>query len=119
MLEDELLIAMDVEQTCLDHGADMVTIMRSLEDLGENPFGDHQFDCAILDLRLGGSSTICFAEQLRARLVPFVFATGLSDASEITRKFPDVAIASKPYSGEDLIGMLIAAIDGAGLSRSA
>ncbi len=106
ILEDEYLIAMDVEQTCLDWGADGVTILRSLEQLGEDPFAEHRFDAAILDLRLGGQSTTGFARVLADRGVPFVFATGMSDATEITENFPDVPVIAKPYSGDELVMML-------------
>ncbi len=111
ILEDEFLIAMDVEQTCLDWGADKVTIVRALDQLGEDPFRQHEFDSAILDLRLGGSSTVDFAHRLHARGIPFVFATGMSEHNEIATGFPGVAIVSKPYSGEELLQSLIAAIE--------
>jgi DNA-binding response OmpR family regulator len=106
ILEDEYLIAMDVEQTCLDWGADGVTILRSLEQLGDDPFSEHRFDAAILDLRLGGESTTGFARVLADRGVPFVFATGMSDATEITENFPDVPVIAKPYSGDELVLVL-------------
>lgn len=119
LLEDELLIAMDVEQTCLDHGAEKVAIFRSLEELGASPFEQHQFDCGIIDLHLGARSTTGFAEELRARSIPFVFATGFSDFKALVAKFPDVSIVSKPYSSEDLVMSLVAAIVSVELSRSA
>ncbi|APH74800.1 hypothetical protein BSQ44_23725 [Aquibium oceanicum] len=110
---------MDVEQTCLDWGADKVTIIRALDQLGQDPFRQHEFDSAILDVRLGGNSTVEFARELHCRGIPFVFATGMSDQNDFATRFPGVAIVSKPYSGEELLKMLVAAIDGTELSRSA
>lgn len=56
LLEDEVLIAMDVEQLCLDNGAAMVKTVRDLAEIkAANPA---LFDIAIVDLRLGGQSTL-------------------------------------------------------------
>jgi len=103
ILEDEFLIAMDIEQICLDWGAEQTTIIGSLAQLGGDPFVEHSFDAAILDLRLGGESTLGFAKALSDRGLPFVFATGMTDPVEIARSFPGVPIVSKPYSGDSLI----------------
>ena len=65
ILEDEYLIAMDVEQLCRDHGAVDVRIIARLDEL---PAGDlpEDFDVAIVDLKLDGESTLSFAELLKA-----------------------------------------------------
>jgi CheY-like chemotaxis protein len=105
VLEDEFLIAMDVEQLCRDHGAEDVEIMRSLD--GRLAAGaDVAFDAAIVDLMLGGVSTLDFAARLRDRNLPFVFASGYSDFEEISRAFPGVALIGKPYSGDELVTAL-------------
>lgn len=108
ILEDEFLIAMDVEQLCRESGAEDVFIVRSLQELegGEMP----DFDVAIVDLMLSGVSTLDFARQIYDRGVPFVFASGYSDLQEITEKFPGVSVVGKPYAGEDLIGAVTAAV---------
>jgi DNA-binding NarL/FixJ family response regulator len=51
IMEDEFLIAMDVEQLCRDHGAQEVVIMRKLEELGADPFERPGFDAAVVDIR--------------------------------------------------------------------
>lgn len=106
ILEDEYLVALDVEQTCLEWGARQVTIARSLESLGERPLEQADFDAAILDLRLGGQSTTPFARELEKKGIPFVFATGLTDAGEIADGFPDVPVVGKPYAGDELARVL-------------
>jgi DNA-binding response OmpR family regulator len=102
VLEDEFLIAMDVEQLCRDHGAGQVVIARDLAEINGKQVAT-QFDAAIVDLMLGGASTLDFASSLRAAGVPFVFASGYSDADEIKASFPGVRLVGKPYSGEDLM----------------
>jgi DNA-binding response OmpR family regulator len=108
VLEDEFLIAMDVEQLCRDNGAGEVVIARDLAEID----GRHvaaQFDAAIVDLMLGGASTLDFASGLRTAGVPFVFASGYSDADEIKASFPGIKLVGKPYSGEDLVQAVAAA----------
>jgi DNA-binding response OmpR family regulator len=108
VLEDEFLIAMDVEQLCRDHGADEVVIARDLTEVDGREVAT-RFDAAIVDLMLGGASTIDFASGLRAAGIPFVFASGYSDVDEIKASFPGVRLVGKPYSGEDLVQAVAAA----------
>jgi DNA-binding response OmpR family regulator len=110
ILEDEFLIAMDVEQLCRDSGAEEVAIMRSLDEFKDSAVEQPAFDVAIVDLMLAGVSTLDFARQIRDRGVPLVFASGHSDLQEIAEKFPDIAVVSKPYAGDDLIGAVAAAV---------
>ncbi len=108
VLEDEFLIAMDVEQLCRDHGAGDVVIARDLTEIDEQTVAN-TFDGVIVDLMLGGTSTLDFAAQLRQAGMPFVFASGYSDADEIKASFPGVRLVTKPYSGDDLVEALAVA----------
>ncbi|TPJ28785.1 MULTISPECIES: response regulator [unclassified Mesorhizobium] len=102
VLEDEFLIAMDVEQLCRDHGAADVTIAREIADIDGRALPS-SFDAAVVDLMLGGVSTLDFAARLRAEGVPFVFASGYADSDEVKNSFPDIRLVTKPYSGDDLV----------------
>ena len=107
VLEDEFLIAMDVEQLCRDHGAEEVTISRTLAglELAAMP----AFDAAIIDVMLSGVPTFGFATHLQERGVPFVFASGYADQGELSKKFPGTRLIGKPYSGDDLVNAIAAA----------
>lgn len=109
LLEDEALIAMDVEQLCRDAGAAQVTVARDLDEV--DPEQIAVFDVAVVDLLLGGRSTLGLAAVLRDRGVPFVFASGYSSAEEMAADFPGVPLVSKPYSGADLV-QAVAAVTG-------
>lgn len=111
LLEDEFLIAIDVEETCRDSGAKDVLIARSLAE-AEEAAALHKFDAAIVDIMLGGDSTLDFASTLQTRDLPFVFASGYSDLSEIDSRFPGVRVMAKPYAARDLVEALSAAIAG-------
>ena len=107
VLEDEFLIAMDVEQICRDAGAPDVILARSLQEA--QAAAPAAFDAAILDLMVGGTSTTAFAGLLQQRGLPFVFASGYSELDSTMASFPGVTVVPKPYSGDDLISALAAA----------
>jgi DNA-binding response OmpR family regulator len=115
VLEDEFLIAMDVEQLCRDNGAADVTIMRELGAI--DPGGAAAFDVAIVDLMLGGVSTLDFARGLRDSGVPFVFASGYSEVEALAAEFPASVLVPKPYSGADLVEA-VAAVSGRQVSEA-
>jgi CheY-like chemotaxis protein len=115
VLEDELLIAMDVEQLCRDHGALDVSVARSLEEVD----GDAEVDAAIIDVLLNGVSTLDFAGRLQETGTPFVFASGYTDNDEVAKRFPGVAMIGKPYAGNDLMDAVAAACGRLPASRSA
>lgn len=110
VLEDEILIAMDVEQLCRDCGAADVTIVRDLDQLGPDPFAGAPFHAAVLDVMVAGRSTVDFARQLQMRRIPFVFATGYVDTDELFEGFAEVEVVDKPYSSTALIKAVAAAI---------
>lgn len=111
ILEDEALIAMDVEQQCRDCGAALVTIIPNLDRLGADPFAGAPFHAAILDVMLAGRTTLDFAHELLARKIPFVFASGYVDMEELLEGFAQVEVVAKPYSGAMLIAALASAIE--------
>lgn len=110
VLEDEFLIAMDVEQLCRDRGAEDIVILRSLAETGGVEAVATRFDVAVLDLMLDGTSTIGFARELREHGVPFVIASGYTDFDEIQTTVPGVTVVGKPYDGADLMEAITAAL---------
>jgi CheY-like chemotaxis protein len=102
IVEDESLIALDLEQLCLDHGASDVVIERNLDRLQSEEVLS-AFDVAIVDLMLSGVSALPFAERLRDHKRPFVFTSGFGDIGQLGATFPGVPIVGKPFSGSDLI----------------
>lgn len=107
LLEDEALIAFDVEQLCRDNGAEDIVIASTLQDALSV---SQPFDVAIIDVMLDGEPTLDFAKNLEANGVPFVFATGYDRIDEIFSGFPGVGLISKPYSGTDLVEAVVASI---------
>ena len=111
VLEDEFLIAMDLEQLCRDHGARAVSITRSVAEAeGAAAFGDG-FDVVIVDVMLDGQSAIPFAAKLRDAAKPFVFTSGFARGDGVFSAFPGVPVLGKPYAGADLIVAMASAIE--------
>lgn len=108
LMEDEALIALDVEQLCRDSGARDVIVVRDLQQF-EAADAD-PFHAAILDVMLSGNPTVDFARTLLQRGVPFVFATGYADNGDLFSEFPGTPVIGKPYVGAELIRALAGAI---------
>lgn len=104
LVEDQMLIAADVEAMLADHGITKVTTapsvaeaMRRLKAFTPN--------AAILDVNLGAGTSLPIAEELVNRGVPFVFATGYSDRSIIPPHL-SAPIVRKPYEAATLVAAL-------------
>lgn len=108
LMEDEALIALDLEQLCRDSGADDVIVIRNLEEASQ--IDADPFHAAILDVMLSGNPTVEFARTLTRQGVPFVFATGYSDREELFSEFPGTPVIGKPYVGSELVEALAGAI---------
>jgi CheY-like chemotaxis protein len=106
LLEDEALIALDVEQICRDAGAADVTVVHDLSQLGEGGVQADAHDAAVIDVMLRGVPTVEAARRLKENGMPFVFATGYVDRHEIFDEFPGIAVIGKPYAGGDLVEAL-------------
>lgn len=100
IVEDEPLIAFDLEQTCLDFGAASTHIARSIRELDDVDLD--QFDIAILDRSVGPETSHGIARRLASEGRPFVFTSGLFDEAE-RADFPHAPFLPKPFSANQLI----------------
>ena len=101
LVEDQMLIAADVESILAEYGLTKVTTtpsvteaLRRLEHFTPN--------IAILDVNLGSGTSVPVAQELLRRGIPFVFATGYSDRATIPDHI-DVPVLRKPYEASALI----------------
>jgi two-component sensor histidine kinase/CheY-like chemotaxis protein len=95
LVEDQMLIAADVEAMLADEGITKVTTSPSVSDALRR-LKDFTPDVAILDVNLGSTTSLPIAEELLRRDVPFIFATGYSDRSAIPATF-SAPVVRKPY----------------------
>jgi PAS domain S-box-containing protein len=99
LAEDEAIIGMMMREFLLEYGLFVVGPCCSLKET-EAAAAD-RFDCAILDLNLGGETAYPVAEALIERGVPIAFVTGYGRES-VDERFREVPILQKPITRESL-----------------
>lgn len=100
VVEDEALLAMWVEDVLEEMGCKVVAIASRLEDAMDKARG-LAMDVALLDVNLAGQLSYPVAEILRARSIPFVFATGYGVAG-LPNGLQDVPMLPKPFQPDQL-----------------
>lgn len=105
LVEDEAMIAMIMEDFLADLDCEVIGTFGAvapalawLDAVAALP------DAAVLDVNLGNERVFPVAEALRARGVPFCFATGYG-AIEDTR-FDDAPVLSKPLDPDKLAAVV-------------
>jgi DNA-binding response OmpR family regulator len=103
VVEDEPLIALDVEDQLRKAGARVITAgyLDAALYMTEHP----DLSGAVVDLRLGADSAIPICRRLAHRNVPFVVYTGHS-AGAVEREWPSVPIIQKPATPDAITGAL-------------
>jgi CheY-like chemotaxis protein len=118
VVEDEMMVAMMVEDLLTDMGCVVVdvagTLARGLELAADARLA---LDGAVLDVNLGGEKVYPIATLLTARGVPFIFATGYGIAG-IAEDFSHVPAIAKPYNMASLEQVLTAALDRGALGQA-
>jgi len=103
--EDEVVIAMMLEDTLIDAGALVLGPVISVRDalrMVDMALGDGGISAAVLDVQLRDGKAIRVADLLRERGVPFLFATAY-DGNPAVEGYGGVPVLCKPYGPEDLI----------------
>lgn len=104
VVEDEFLLARDLTHALEQAGAVVIgpipTVERALRRLPHEVL-----DAAVLDINLRGDDVSDLADELKARAIPFVFATAYQD-HDVARLHPDVRCLTKPIDMHKLIRAL-------------
>ena len=105
LVEDEFLIASDLARLLEMQGAEILgpapSVRAALDLLSRDP----PLDGAVLDVNLRGELAFPVADALRARGVPFVFATGYA-AEMIPERYRAVPCCEKPFDGPEIVRAL-------------
>ena len=111
VLDDEFLIALDIQQILESVGAASVICVAdadaALAALNSGP----PFDLAVLDLKLSGSTRTSetVAAALTERGMPFVFLTGMREGEQL-KQFPNVPVVEKPYQAPRVLDAVLRAL---------
>jgi two-component system, chemotaxis family, sensor kinase Cph1 len=110
LVEDEFLVAMDVESMLERAGCASIGPAIRLEQALTLACGE-AIDAAVLDVNLNGTPVFPVAKALSERGIPFLFTTGYDGAS-IPPAFQAVLRLQKPFNEDDLIHGLKAVMNG-------
>ncbi len=105
VVEDDYFIADDMARALRSVGAELLGTVPTGEVALALLSSEPRIDIAVLDINLRGQPVFPVAEQLRARNIPFVFATGYDEAA-VPPAFSDVPHWEKPFDAHALARML-------------
>ena len=100
VVEDEALVSMLVEDMLTDLGCVVIGPAADIEE-ALRLVGSETIDAALLDVNLGGRPIFPVADALKARGVPFAFASGYGEAG-LSEAHRGAAVLQKPFREADL-----------------
>jgi DNA-binding NtrC family response regulator len=105
VLDDEFLIALDIQQILERAGAPHVDCVTNATDALELLRSGLKFDLAVLDVKLSGPnpSSLGVAALLTELRTPFVFLTGMRVDDVHAKQFPQAPVIEKPYDATALL----------------
>jgi CheY-like chemotaxis protein len=100
VVEDEALVSMLIEDMLTDMGCTIVGPAAEIEE-ALRLAGSAEIDAALLDVNLGGRPIFPVADALKARGVPFAFASGYGEAG-LSEDHRGSTVLQKPFREADL-----------------
>jgi CheY-like chemotaxis protein len=111
VLDDDFLIALDVQQILESAGAASVICVGSIADARAALQNEPAFSVAVLDIGIDGDgkerdADMTIAVLLQERGTPFIFLTGMGGDDARARKFPQAPLVDKPFQAGELLAAL-------------
>jgi CheY-like chemotaxis protein len=104
VVEDEPIVALSLQDMLEDMGFDVIgPAFRVAAAL--HLAGSEAIDAAILDVNMAGEDSFPVAETLRARFIPFLFATGYGRQG-LAPGFESSPVLQKPYRDSQVLAAL-------------
>lgn len=103
LVEDEPMIAFALEDMVIELGYLVVGPAYRLTEALQLA-ADEEFDAAVLDVNLNEQRSFTVADLLKARGIPFLFATGYAEGGVGWTE--ETAVIAKPYSRDQLAKVL-------------
>ena len=104
LVEDQMIVAMQIEDMLRAAGCEVVGPVGTLQAAIALAHKE-ALDAAVLDVNLDGDKVYPAAEELQARGIPFILATGYGE-STLPEKWRDQPRLSKPFLREQLEQLL-------------
>jgi two-component sensor histidine kinase/ActR/RegA family two-component response regulator len=114
LVEDEMLLALELEKTIRELGYVVVGPARSLVEAVALASSEPELDAAVLDVNLGGGERVFpVVDILVTRGVPFLFVTGYGSSGSLEGyDKAALAVLPKPYDRHALANAVEAAVMG-------
>lgn len=110
VLEDNLIIAMDVEQKVKELGVKRIQVVGDVHS-AKAILNKSRPDVAILDVNLGEETSFAIAEELVAAGTQIMFVTGYGKDLGLPRSLSSVPIIQKPFKAPELLEVLESLFD--------
>jgi len=107
IVEDEMLVAMNIEDMLADIGCEVAGLACRL-DTGLALARDGAFDIAMLDVNLAGDLSFPIADILEERGIPYLFASGYGRKG-VRDEYGTAPVLQKPFRARDLEQAIMAA----------
>jgi len=98
VVEDEVLVAMDIEDMLLDLKCEPVGLASTIKTALEIIHSKVKLDSVLLDMNLHGQTVLPVVEELISRGVPFVLVTGYARRDEDPSAMRDAPRLNKPFT---------------------
>jgi len=113
VLDDEFLIALDIQHILEQRGATNVICAGYAANALDRLRTDAKFDFAVIDVKLGAAhDSLSVAAELTRQNVPFVFLTGVDRHDKILKQYPKAPVVEKPYDTALLLDAVTRALGG-------
>lgn len=105
LLEDDLLLAMDMEEFLAGRGYEVIGPYGRVEDALE-ALETTEIDGAVVDLNLHGKLSFPVIDRLRCRNVPVIVCSGYAELPELKQKLAGLPLLPKPWNPRKLERLL-------------
>ena len=116
IVEDEFLVAIDIEMTLRNAGASDVAIVANVEDAWD-ALKNTSIDAALLDIRLPDGYSFPLAMHLYSHAVPVVMHSGHAELYH-SAKLPGIMFCPKPATPAEIVASILKAQQFARLPQS-
>ena len=101
LVEDNLILALECEEMLRLLGASAIRTASTVATASQI-LKSERVHFAVLDINLGGESSLDLATQIRAMTIPFIFASGYGENINVDGHNHSILTLSKPYDHEQL-----------------
>ena len=105
LVEDDILIAMDMEDLLIDLGCEVIGPFARLEPALQAA-ADTQLDGALLDLNLQGELSFPVINTLNDRDIPLIVCSGYVELPQLRERLHDIPTLGKPCDHSKLVDLM-------------